>query len=506
MAGQRWEQEEIDALTWFVKKREKYKAALAQSSDNVRLTERKWTWPDIATKMHQIAERDEWQVRRKYEASGCQIAWKKIQAREISWPNTKSQAKYEAEDEEMTGLEARNTPQHGTGETVDAFPVKTNTRVDATLPLEISPLRCAPVSASEIPNEVQIRFQHGLDHTVDVNFDRNANIFTIAPKPAVPAFESTPENARIIKAENAAYETPLRNSVDTDRILAFALNSSPTPTLNSDVESHMGGRENLYSASPAPHDENVKPVRSNTRWEDYELEALQWFVKKRAGEPPNGRSNGRNRIWTWDTIAAKMNKMAARDLWDIGRVYTAGNCYGAWLTKSTRLPTSRPSKSRKLVDRTRGVPVHRTANSGLESTVNAPNGPIENTINPPPPPPGPNATAEPVPYHWLAAEREALHEVYNFSRIAESKGLTRAECRRRGLWTWTMIATEMNNRAKVSSWSTGQVYDQSNCYNMIKYEKDNFNLQGNVQPLEPINEDEDENEGDDDDDDYKPKV
>ncbi|PVH76585.1 hypothetical protein DL98DRAFT_535515 [Cadophora sp. DSE1049] len=505
MAGQRWEQEEIDALTWFVKKREKYKAALAQSGEHVRQTDRKWTWPDIAKKMQQTAERDGWQVKRTYEGGALHMAWQTIQAREIYQPTPKYEAEDEDEDEIMSGVEPQVKQEHGTGETVDAFPVESDIRVDASPAAAATPVRDAPITPSKPSNEVQVRFQNGIDHTVDVHFDPTANTIMIAPKPAAPATENIPESIPQIKLERGPDQALQGFSADTDRVLSFTLNSTAAPDLNTKAESYAAERQGIYSASPAPFDKHVTPTRSNTRWEDHELEALEWFVKKREEEPSNGRMNGRNRIWTWDAIATKMNKVATRDGWDSGRVYTGGNCYGAWLTKSTRLPTSRPSNRRKPTNRTHGVPVQRTQQFGLGDTVSSPNGPIQNTINPPPP--GPDVALEPVPYHWLAAEREALHEVYNFSRISETKGLTRAECRRRGLWTWTMIAREMNRRAQSSTWNTGRVYDQSNCYNMIKYEKDNFNLQGNVQPLEPDDEDEDEDEDKDDDRDaYEYKV
>ena len=502
MAGQRWEQEEIDALTWFVKKREKYNAALAQSGEYVRQTDRKWTWADIAKKMQQTAERDGWQIKRKYEGGALHMAWQAIQARTIYQPNAKADAADEDEDALMSGTEPEIKQEHGTGETVDAFPVEPIISVNSTpapAPATVAtPVRNAPMDPSKPSNEVQIRFQHGIDHTVEVHFDPTANTIIITPKPPAPAAEISSESRSRIKDKNIVDGTLPGFSADTDRVLSFRLHSTPAPDPNLKDESSMAERQGLYSASPAPSEEHVTPTRSNTRWEDYELEALEWFVKKRDEEPSNGRMNGRSRIWTWENIATKMNKVATRDGWDGDRVYTGGNCYGAWLTKSTRLPTSRPSNRRRPVNRTHGVPVQRTQQFGLGNTVGAPVEAIQNTINLPPP--GPDATAEPVPYHWLAAEREALHEVYNFSRISETKGLTRAECRRRGLWTWTMIAREMNRRAQSATWYTGRVYDQSNCYNMIKYEKDNFNLQGNVQPLEPDNEDEDASK---DEDEYK---
>ncbi|KAH7419771.1 hypothetical protein BKA64DRAFT_752284 [Cadophora sp. MPI-SDFR-AT-0126] len=494
MAGQRWEQEEIDALAWFVKKREQYKAGLAQSGEHVRQTDRKWTWSDIAKKMQQTAERDDWQVKRKYDGGALQMTWQTIQARKLYQQNVKSEAGDDDVDEDnaMTGIGLQIRPEHGTGETVDAFPAEPIISFATNPALAPTSVRDAPVTPSKPPNEVQIRFQHGIDHTVDVHFDPTANTITIGPKSSAPVVVDTPESRPSIKVEKSADQTFPGFSADTDRVHSFAIHSNPsTPGANPNNASHIVERQGMYSASPVSFDEHVTPTRLNTRWEDHELEALEWFAKKRKEEPSNGRMNGRNRIWTWDTIANKMNKVAARDGWDSGRVYTGGNCYGAWLTKSTRLPTSRPSNRRKPVHRTPGVPVQRTQFIPGD-TVGSPVGTIQNTINPPPP--GPDVALEPVPYHWLPAEREALHEVYKFSRISETKDLTRSECRKRGLWTWTMIAREMNHRAKESSWNTGRVYDQSNCYNMIKYQKDNFNLQGNVQPLEPDDEDEDDGE------------
>ena len=51
-----------------------------------------------------------------------------------------------------------------------------------------------------------------------------------------------------------------------------------------------------------------------------------------------------------------------------------------------------------------------------------------------------------------------------------------------------MISREMNRRAIGAPWNVGRVYDQSNCYNMIKYETTNFNGRANVQPMEEVAE------------------
>ncbi|KAH7364680.1 hypothetical protein BKA65DRAFT_590979 [Rhexocercosporidium sp. MPI-PUGE-AT-0058] len=474
MTGSRWEDEELDALEFFVKKKEEHLEALAQSGERERGAERKWTWSQIAQKMQKVADRDRWEYNRRYEASNCHFAWQTFRA-------LKAEVKAEAEDD-MHGIEPNFIHEHGTGETVDALQIETAIDINGSQAPAITQNRPASQTAANNPSQgLQVRFEHGIDDTVDVHFDATANTITIAPKASDLAAEKVSESATRIKAEQAGHHRLAPPFVDgTARILNFGLNPDPTQFSNqmgdfNTLEDHGG------SASPAPSLQHEVPTRLNARWEDHEVDALKWFVKKREDESEFGRRHARARNWTWEVIATKMNKVASRDGWDTERVYTAGNCYGAWNTMSTRLPTSRPSTSRRHNASTRPAAASSTGPQQMGDTVGVA---IPDTINGPPPP-GPDGATNAAPYHWLPAEREALHDVYVFSRIEENKLLSRGECRRRGNWTWTMVAREMNYRAQGASWNVGRVYDQSNCYNMIKYEKDNFNLKGNVQPLEP---------------------
>ncbi|KAL5320467.1 hypothetical protein ACEPPN_011272 [Leptodophora sp. 'Broadleaf-Isolate-01'] len=486
MTGLRWEEAELETLEFFVKKREEHHEALAQSGERERGGERKWTWSHIAKNMQKVAERDGWEFNRRYEANNCNIAWQSFQARKLF------ETKVEDNSDAMDGIELHLKQEHGTGITVDALQIESTIHIDGSPAPAITQSRAAShVATNNPPQELQVRFENGMDHSVDVRFDATANTITITPKSCAPAAEKGLESEARIKAEQAANQALDYPPFDeTARVLTFSLNSTPAPFSNLMEDVHRIERQGR-SASPTPSFRYVAPTRLNARWEDHEVEALTWFVKKREEERSFGRRHARARNWTWEVIAAKMNKVAARDKWDSDRVYTAGNCYGAWNTMSTRLPTSRPSISRRHNTGTRApAAASRTGFAQIGDTVGAA---IPDTINGPPPP-GPNARVNIAPYHWLPAEREALHDVYVFSRIAENKLLSRGECRRRGNWTWTMVATEMNRRSQGAPWSVGRVYDQSNCYNMIKYEKDNFNLKGNVQPLEPDEKAEDGDE------------
>ncbi|KAG4432760.1 hypothetical protein IFR05_011765 [Cadophora sp. M221] len=473
MTGLRWEEVELEALGFFVKKREEHLEYLAESGERERGSERKWTWSHIAKNMQKVAERDGWEFNRRYEPNNCNFAWQSFQAR-------KNEIKVEANYDAMDGVEPHFEQEHGAGKTVDAPQIEPTIHIDGSPTSAITQSPTASnVAANNPSHQLQVRFENGMDHAVDVSFDATTNRITITPKSSAPAPDRVSKSEVHIQTGQAADP-----ALETARVLTFALNSSPTPLPNLTGNFH-GLERQERSASPTP---SFQYTRLNARWEDHEVDALTWFVKKREEESSFGRRHARAKNWTWELIAAKMNKVAARDEWDTDRFYTAGNCYGAWSTMSTRLPTSRPSMSRRYNTGTRPAAASRIGFAPIGDTVSAA---ISDTINGPPPP-IPNASANIAPYHWLPAEREALHEVYIFSRIAENKLLSRGECRRRGNWTWTMVATEMNRRSQGASWSVGRVYDQSNCYNMIKYEKDNFNLKGNVQPLEPDEKAEDE--------------
>lgn len=70
------------------------------------------------------------------------------------------------------------------------------------------------------------------------------------------------------------------------------------------------------------------------------------------------------------------------------------------------------------------------------------------------------------PYHWTPMERDALKEVYLFSGIGQPSNLVPG--RRRGRWTWKMVAEEMNRRSVGASWNVGRRYNEGSCHQMTK--------------------------------------
>ncbi|KAL2060162.1 hypothetical protein VTL71DRAFT_9557 [Oculimacula yallundae] len=490
MADPTWQAEELRTLQWFIKKGDDYRAARGQKGAQLTTPQRKWSWADIAKKMQKVADRDDWDSKRTYDASNCELAWQTLQARTA---NVKAEVKSEDKDDFEMIDQPYTKAEHGNGDTVDPLPLEPSILMEAGPESEVtrSPDVAAPTTTLTF-GDFQIIMKRSLVDVFDFHFNPSTCQVSMTPKesPTDPAYF---ESKAFIKAESASKEALSNFNLHSVPPYASRKHTSVSSTFQS---------LNFHSSTPdtearlrksASTPESEPTVRTNARWEAHEDEALAWLVSKRKAEQKTTGIQEKAYTWTWEVIAAKMNQTAARDGWDNVRKYTAGNCYGHWATQSTRLPTSRPSVSRrqeKLAKRHAAKGPRLIPN--LKLKVEKPLSEIDNN----PPPPGPDAERDLAPYHWLVAEREALHEVYVFSRISENKMLSRGECRRRGNWTWTMIAREMNRRAVGAAWHTGRIYDQSNCYNMIKYEMDNFNLKGNVQPLEDdVDEDEGADEG-----------
>ncbi|CZT47215.1 uncharacterized protein RSE6_07751 [Rhynchosporium secalis] len=475
MTGQKWQKEELSTLKWFVEKREVYCEGLAQKGKADAGVEGKWSWTYIAKKMQRVAGRDEWESNRQYDASNCELAWQTLQARtaEVEAARTNN-IKVEPKEEFEINDETFSKIEHGSGDTVGPLPFESDTAID----IEASPEHAATLSrdasvatADNQHGPVQIRFENGLDHALEYRFDHTTNSYVVKPKATTPIDPSYFDSKEFIKDERASSQA-LNSAQDAARSIVddSPWASAPFPNPN---------KRKAESEAPSQFSPEESPIRTNARWEEPELVALEWLVGKQKEEQQTNVGR-RNFIWTWRTIAEKMNKVAARDGWDMGRVYNAGNCSGAWHTNATRVPEGRPSVSRrvKTPKKPASRPVGRPPQFPRAEQQGEPM--VLDTINRPPP--GPDAGGDQAPYHWLLAEREALHEVYTYSNIAENKLLTRGECRRRGRWTWTMVAREMNARSVGAPWYVGRVYDQSNCYNMIKYEKENFNLKDTQQP------------------------
>ncbi|KAK2624067.1 hypothetical protein QTJ16_006701 [Diplocarpon rosae] len=233
------------------------------------------------------------------------------------------------------------------------------------------------------------------------------------------------------------------------------------------------------------------------RWQKQELETLSWLIRRKEQLRYEALTLGQPwypEKWSWEAIATKMNKVAARDDWEDLRTYTANNCYTMFRKRQSLLkqsapnlqeypqpqPTSPPcSASIQLpvmpVYMPAPTPVqYATLMTALPALAEYGTAPFQFVA---PAPTIPTSAAYRVvpdpPYHWTMGEREALKEVYMFSGIGREDNYTPG--RRKGLWTWKMIAAEMNKRAAGASWNTGRIYNDGSCHQMSKYNKTAFN-------------------------------
>ncbi|EKD20620.1 uncharacterized protein L3040_006345 [Drepanopeziza brunnea f. sp. 'multigermtubi'] len=95
------------------------------------------------------------------------------------------------------------------------------------------------------------------------------------------------------------------------------------------------------------------------------------------------------------------------------------------------------------------------------------------------------------PYHWTPMERDALKDLYLYSGIGLPSNFVHD--RRKGTWTWRMVAEEMNRRAVGASWNVGRIYNDGSCHQMGKYNKADWDACYRERPpgatVQPLDED-----------------
>ncbi len=256
------------------------------------------------------------------------------------------------------------------------------------------------------------------------------------------------------------------------------------------------------------------------RWQAHELEALQWLCERRKQSLIEAMSRGKKRggdKWSWIVIAKKMNRVAKRDEWERLRFYTALNCYTAMRKRETLLqgprqnvlehpqplsgPVENPDQQQPLGHGLSAASARSAQNPDQQEALYQ----VENRADPVAVQPAqpktsskPNSRRSPredrrvtsnlpnnnipaPPYHWTPAERDALKDVYLFSGIGSAENYMPG--RRRGLWSWKMVASEMNIRATGAPWDVARTYTDSSCHQKAKYYRDEWNDPRNLRPV-----------------------
>ncbi|OWP04947.1 hypothetical protein B2J93_6993 [Marssonina coronariae] len=234
------------------------------------------------------------------------------------------------------------------------------------------------------------------------------------------------------------------------------------------------------------------------RWQKQELETLSWLIRRKEQLRYEALTHGQPwypEKWSWEAIATKMNKVADRDGWEDLRIYTASNCYTMCRNRKSLLMSSastlqeypQPTQPSSSSPQLPVMQVYTPATAPVQYTAPMQQfaAPVDHSVSalqyaaaaPAIPASAADRVVPDPPYHWTMEEREALKEIYMFSGIGREDNYTPG--RRKGLWTWKMVAAEMNKRAAGASWNTGRTYNDGSCYQISKYNKTDFNSPNN---------------------------